>query len=668
MKIRASHIVLGALCGLFWAGCANVGNPSGGPRDEDPPYLVRANPAPGARNVTRTDMTLTFNELVNVKDAFTKVVVSPAGRPPRVQSQGRNVTIRFDSLQPDMTYTVDFADAIEDNNENNKLQGFTYTFSTGPDLDSLRIAGRVFGARDLEPRPGILVGVHPNYPDSVMKNDSVFMKTPLLRVAKADDTGRFIIRGLAPGDYRVFAIMDTDGDFMFSSDREEVGFYDVAVTPTTEQVEAVDTLYNELGQVDTVKQRMRTRYLPNDVLIRTFVSDRIVQFPSKYERNDSNKLFLKMNAPATRYPDMRILDYDGPMPVMESREERDSITFWLNPELASRDSIFMAVSYRRIERGKAPQDVIDTLKFIKKKLPQPKKKKKEKISATDSLARITTTFKSLGESKQPVYEPLVIESATPLARLDTAMIHLSMQKDTVWTPLTKGVRITAADTLAPRSLTIDYPWDYGAKYRLEIDSVAGTDIYGKTTMPFNTEFSTLTSGDYCTLTFNMSGLDPGIPAFVELLDASDKPIRLANVENGRAFFPFLAPGKYYARVVEDYNGNGQFDTGDYEDGLQPDLVYYYPKVVNIKKNWDKEEAWDVFGTPIDAQKPKAVLKNKPKTPKRSGGKKKGQQYGQNEDEEDEDYFDPTANPFEENGARRGGGRFRQNSGNFGTRF
>lgn len=79
MKIRASHIVLGALCGLFWAGCANVGNPSGGPRDEDPPYLVRANPAPGSRNVTRTDMTLTFNELVNVKDAFTKVVVSPAG-------------------------------------------------------------------------------------------------------------------------------------------------------------------------------------------------------------------------------------------------------------------------------------------------------------------------------------------------------------------------------------------------------------------------------------------------------------------------------------------------------------------------------------------------------------------------------------------------------------
>lgn len=201
------------------------------------------------------------------------------------------------------------------------------------------------------------------------------------------------------------------------------------------------------------------------------------------------------------------------------------------------------------------------------------------------------------------------------------MIHLLVQKDSVWAPLTKDLLITAADTLAPRSLTIDYPWDYGAKYRLEVDSVAGTDIYGKTTMPFKTEFSTLTPGDYCTLAFNMSGLDPGIPAFVELLDASDKPLRLAAVENGRAFFPFLAPGKYYARVVEDYDGNGQFDTGDYESGLQPDLVYYYPKVINIKKNWDKEEAWDVFGTPIESQKPKAVLKNKPKTPKKSGKKR-----------------------------------------------
>ena len=109
-------------------------------------------------------------------------------------------------------------------------------------------------------------------------------------------------------------------------------------------------------------------------------------------------------------------------------------------------------------------------------------------------------------------------------------------------------------------------------------------------------------------------------------------------------------GKYYVRLIEDYNGNGVYDTGDYETGLQPDLAYYYPKVINIKKNWDKEEAWDLFGTAIDMMKPQAILKNKPEQDKRSRAKKgdKEEEY----DEEDEDYFDPTANPFDPNDRQR----------------
>ncbi len=81
--------------------------------------------------MNRTKMVLQFDELVNVKDAFSKVVVSPTSRSvPRVSSLGRKVTVESDSLAPNTTYTVDFADAIEDNNEANALQGFTsYTFS-----------------------------------------------------------------------------------------------------------------------------------------------------------------------------------------------------------------------------------------------------------------------------------------------------------------------------------------------------------------------------------------------------------------------------------------------------------------------------------------------------------------------------------------------------------
>lgn len=639
---------------LLMASCANVGMPSGGPRDEDPPQLLHANPPQGALNVSKPEITLTFDEIVNVKDAFSKVVQSPAGRAPRVTAQGKKITVRFDSLAPNTTYTIDFADAIEDNNEGNKLQNFAYTFSTGHELDTLRIAGRVLGARDLEPRPGILVGVHRSLPDSAMRADSIFMKTPMLRVAKTDDRGRFIIRGLAPGNYRVFAIMDTDNDSRYSADNEEMAFYDLDVSPYTESVAVTDTIWDsKTGTVDTVADRIRTRYLPNDILLRSFVSARVPQFVARYERPDSARLFLKMNAPAKKLPAMRLLGHEGKFPgIVESREQLDSVTVWLPPTLAAQDSLLMAVDYVREERGKAPVSVTDTLKFIRKKLPVPKKRKKEKINARDSLALITTTFAFKTSGVQEVWKPLEIEVTTPLATLDTNAFHLMMLTDTVWKRAPRSLSIYHPDSVSPRMMTVDYPWDFGTKYRLEIDSLAGTDIYGRTTLPLKQEFSTRPLDEYCSMTFDITGLEPGMPAFVELLNGSDQVDRVARVENGRAYFPYLQAGKYYARLIEDYNGNGLYDTGDYQTDFQPELAYYYPKVINIKKNWDKEEVWDVYGTAIDLQKPLAVTKNKPKTPKKGTSKKKKGERDDGWEEEEEDLFDPTANPFEERSGKK----------------
>ena len=150
---RAMQWLMASAVALILYSCASMGTPSGGPRDEDPPRFVRANPMPEAVNVSRSNMSIDFNELVNVKDAFSKVVVSPPStQAPRISSSGRRVNIEFrDTLLPNTTYTVDFSNAIQDVNENNPLEGFSYTFSTGPTLDSLRISGMVLNAADLEP-------------------------------------------------------------------------------------------------------------------------------------------------------------------------------------------------------------------------------------------------------------------------------------------------------------------------------------------------------------------------------------------------------------------------------------------------------------------------------------------------------------------------------------
>lgn len=570
--------------------CANIGNPSGGPRDEDPPIFVAADPMPGAVNVNKNRMTLTFNELVNVKDAFSKVVVSPVGKNvPKVMSLGRKVTITFDSLQPNTTYTVDFADAIEDNNESNKLQGFSYTFSTGEEIDTLRISGMVLDAHTLEPQQEMIVGVTQNL------SDSAFTKLPLLRVAKTDDRGRFTIRGLKEGSYRVYALGDKDNDYKYANPEEDIAFYDVILTPTSERIGTIDTTYNnKTGEIDTIINRMRTRFLPNDILLRSFNSLKRSQYLSKYERIDSTKFFFKFNTKAPNLPQVDILGYPGIMreAVLERTESNDSLIYWLPANITGVDSLRVETTYLRTDTTGNLSATTDTLNFfrVRPRVNKKAEKKTDQQRYQDSIKALTLDLQAKTSSSHDVYQPVLLEFATPLESLNTGAFHLETMVDTVWRKVPNQPVITMVDSLSPRNFKIEYDWKLGEKYKITADSLAAVGIYGQVTAPFTHEFTIKKKDEYCSLKLNLSGLEHGIPAFVELLNGSDAIVRTEPVVNNTVWFRFLEPGKYYARVIEDYNGNGEFDTGDYDKLLQPDLAYYYPKALNIKKNWDKEEA------------------------------------------------------------------------------
>ena len=362
------------------ASCASIGNPSGGPRDEDPPRFVRANPAQGSVNVDRKRIDIEFDELVNVKDAFQKVVVSPTSKSvPRVSSLGKKVTVQFnDSLLPNTTYTIDFANSIEDNNENNKLQGFTYSFSTGPTLDTLQISGMVLSADALEPQQGMLVGVYSNLADSA------FSTLPFERVAKTDDRGRFSVKGLAPGEYRIFALADVDNDYKRANPEEAMAFYDVTLIPTSERVTASDTVFNLLtGEADSVISRERTRFLPNDILLRSFQSNYKPQFLQKYERVDSTRISLIFNAPSDSLPHLEIVNNEGYKDwwMLERSAHNDTLTYWIRPRgLVATDSLRIAMTYLRTDSASSLTAATDTLRFFtqRAKAGKPDKKKRQK--------------------------------------------------------------------------------------------------------------------------------------------------------------------------------------------------------------------------------------------------------------------------------------------------
>lgn len=667
---------IGTFASVLMAGasCASIGNPSGGPRDEDAPRFVRANPAPGSTNVNRQRIDIEFDEIVNVKDAFTNVVVSPPmAQVPRVSSSGRRVRVDFqDTLKANTTYTIDFGSSIEDNNEGNKLPSFRYFFSTGPEIDTLQISGMVLSADNLEPQQGMLVGVYSNL------SDTAFSTLPFERMAKTDDRGRFTILGLAPGEYRVFALNDLDNDYHRANPEEAMAFLDVTLSPTSERVTAVDTVFNlKTGEVDTVLTRERTRYLPNDILLRSFESDYKSQYLQKYERIDSTRLSFIFNAPSDTVPYIEAVGFPELKDwyVLERSQKNDSLTFWITePSLIGLDSLRIAASYLRTDSAKNLTVYNDTLRFFysrelknalaqaakdkekaeKEKAKQLEKKKKkqaeegeeEVIIEEEEVEKVEKptplAIKTITSSNHEIYQPVILEFDTPLTSLDTNAFRLEVMVDTVWKPVAKPWRPTPFDSVNPRRLKIEYPWEFETQYRLSADSLAAVGIYGPVSDPFEFSFKTKSEDDYSAVIFDITNFVDTVPAFVELLSTSDAPVKRVPVVNGKANLQYLAPGKYYARIFEDLNGNGVFDTGNYELLQQPDVAYYYPKVINLKKNWERTETWNVFATAVDLMKPEDIKKNKPEADKKARNRKKT--TNDNTDEEDEDYYDPT-NPF-----------------------
>ena len=702
MKFRLSNclqylILVGIMAGAI--GCASIGNPSGGPRDEQPPRFVKGNPAPGSTNVPVNigRINIDFDEIVNVKDAFSKVTVSPpSAQIPRVSSQGRRVTVNFqDTLASNTTYTINFGSAIEDNNESNPLENFSYTFSTAATTDSLRIAGIVVSAVDLEPRQTRLVGVFripDEVADSVYKpsvTDTLIFSRRFDRVTKTDDRGRFSIEGLAPGRYRIYSIDDTNNDFIYNTPTEEIAYSEEVIVPTSEYAAASDTVFNnKTGEIDTILTRQRTIYLPNDIILRSALSKRQQQYIKRYERIDSTRIVVVMGAAAGKLPDIRLVGDTIPLyhyGITEKRAENDSITIWLKDKrIIGTDTLRVALTYQRLDSLNQYASTTDTLRFTtdRKQKQAPRKnaaaaKREEGKKKASSVIKQSThrpgedtaetesavlqgTEEKTEEKKsknkkgkkdveedvrpklltinwetetQEVNKPLSFETRTPVARIDTSGIRLSQRVDTVWNELLQGATLPLRqDTLNPRKYYIDYKWEAGGEYKIEIDSLAITDIYGLANGKEETPVRVRAENEYGSLLMRLTDWPAGIPAFVELLNSSDRVIESVAVSNGIAYFPYLTAGKYYLRVIHDRNGDGRRDSSDIITGSQAEESYYYPKSINLKRNWNKDETWQVFATPVDAMKPEAILKNKPAAHLKG---RKNNTAKEEEDEEDE---------------------------------
>lgn len=631
--------------------CANIGNPSGGPIDKTPPIFMRSNPTPNAVNVKDRKIEIFFDEIVTLKDPSTKIIVSPAQTEmPRMSALGRKVTVELvDSLLPNTTYTIDFSNSIQDNNEGNAIDNFAFAFSTGSVIDSMRVSGYVLDSRTLEPMQSVVVGLQSNLADSA------FHKEKLQRVALTNDRGQFTIRNMSPGSYHIFALKDLDRDYKFGNPTEDIAFLDSIIVPSIGSREAADTVYNDLNEIDTIMRATRPAYFPNDILLSMFNEDRKSQYLANNLRVDSTRISLTFAAASDTLPSLSIVgrnDVPDQWYTLERSQTNDTLTYWIRPpHLVSADTLMVATTYLRTDTASNLSWGTDTLKFT---FQRQKAKKKKKNEETDSLEQIRfMELHPLANGTQEVYAPLLLQTGTPIERYSREAFHLQrkLQNDTTFYPAEIKSIALRDSTLSRRDLMLKVDWEPGAAYTLAVDSLAMTDIYGLQTKPLKVDFNVRKMEEYGNIVFNIPAVRDS--AIVELLDGTEKIVLRAPVKSHRAELLNLLPGKYYARLFIDRNGNGKYDTGNYDMHLQPEETVYYPGAINLKKNWDVEQTWDIYATPIDKQKPEAIKKNKPE-------RKKWEKVNTEKTETDEDEeigFSDFSNPNDPN---------LRNSNNFGN--
>ena len=609
----------------FVASCANMASPNGGPYDETPPRFLRSTPRLNQTNFTGKRIEIIFDELIQIEKPSENVIITPPQKNlPVVRASGKKVIVELkDSLVADVTYTIDFNSAISDNNEKNPVENFSFAFSTGDEIDSLEVSGIVLNASNLEPMPGILVGLHRDLADSA------FTTTPFFRTTKTNDRGKFTIRNVAEGTYRIYALNDANRDYRFDQPGEDIAFLDSLIIPSFEAAIRQDTIWKDSLTVDTIFTVNYNRFLPDDIVLRLFKEKFQRQIMLRPERTQPHLFTLRFNAPLDTMPILKLLDNlsdasldSAPEPAFSANPPRDdwfftqipddptTVNYWINDSLVwQRDTLHLSITYLRTDSLFQLESRTDTVHLSMRRQPAAATRQRSRNAADEPPPVEFLTMNVSASGTINMYDTLSITFPEPVHALSKEIFRFEIQQDTIWTPIDFTFRQDSVNILR---YYIERQWDYEESYRLSIDSAQIFSIYGKWNNTLESKFKIKREDEYGKLFIPVFGIEQ--PAFVELLNSGDVPVRKVKVKDGGALFLYLKPDTYYARLIVDTNENGQWDTGNYAEKRQPEEVYYSTKAYKLLANFDidDEDGWDVFDVPLIKQKPPDITKNKPK--------------------------------------------------------
>lgn len=563
---------------FFILSCAKISSPTGGPKDLDPPVILKSQPENGTVMFTGKSFTITFSEYVILDKITEKFMVSPPVKTkPVVRLKGKNLLVSWeDKLSDSTTYTFYFQDAIRDNNEDNPIPNFQYVFSTGPVLDSLSLSGNVFGAFDLEVVPEALVTMYSNL------SDTAPARLLPAYISKPDASGGFMINNIKPGHYRLYAVRDLNGNKLYDLDDETFAFSDsiIDITPETNFSITPDTIkYKPANATETTKADIFTFGTHR---LYAFTRELKKQYLKYTERKSSGSVGFALALPSDSGQVSIVLTGAAPDSwFMENNASRDTFMVWItSPEMYDRDTIQALLTYPFTDSTKTLIQKTDTIIFRFRK-PEPPRAGTKKIPAL-SLAT------NVGIKIKPGTMPAFTAPA-PLKEPDTSRMILMQIVDTVKT------RIRAEfikDSTNSRRILMKTPLKAGGIYTLLCLRGAFTDIYGNATDSTFYKINVGIPEDYGSVASKISGYEGDV--IIQLLDNKEKVLKEAFIKSpGQVKFELIDKGRYRLKAIYDIDSNMRWTTGDFSLKRNPEPVSYYPGELDVKINWDLEQDWDL---------------------------------------------------------------------------
>lgn len=524
---------------FFMLGCASIKRPEGGPRDTIAPEVVKEFPKNYTVNFKSNKIIIQMDEFFKLQNQSKEFSVSPEmPKAPilRVNKKALEIEIQ-DTLEKNITYTMNFGEMIQDVNESNKLLNYTYVFATGPKLDSLQLSGSVMDGLTLKnAEKGTLVFLVPVDRDTILgkKRPSIYTYT--------DSSGRFQLKNLRKEAYHLYAIEDKGGDKIYQANTDQLAF-------------ASETIF--LNRDTAVSPLKLFRELPPKYLI------------TNRQINSDGSIGIVLNKPnkTTKITVLDPKELEVTKQVMYSKG-RDTIKLWLTNmdfdsvrlQVQNTDTIMPSFKLTKSKNVKYKRDLL-----IKDNVP----------AGTLALGRY--------------YEG---EVNFPLENVDPKAIELL--EDSVKRTNFNLVR----DTANVLKYSIQYPFKFKKNYIINYSEGALQGKYGTKNTKFSSVFKLASNDDFGTLTVKFKRKDTihkNASYLIQLLNIEDYKVLISqaiHADTTIAYKNFPAK-KYFLRVVYDTNQNQEWDPGNVITRTQPEKVWIAPKQMYLRANWETEETIEI---------------------------------------------------------------------------